>query len=181
MPCNSKCRAAIALANTLGDIPYLLSTAPHDKQPLSLVAHVNGTLERPHDVISLSQAECAVQHSRSQNNEDLLLLPTLMLATRGAPGVFVEIGALDGLSLSNSYMLEKCFNWTGLLIEGNRNSRAYLRAALSEMWPTHSWLAERGFTFKPTAKQLHEAIVKGVRAALARPVHAHSHVGMARP
>lgn len=106
MPCDKTCRAADALARSPGDVPYLLSRAPHDAEPHAIVAHVNGTVERPHDVISLSQAECAVQYSRAQFGEDLLMLPILILATRGAPGVFVEIGALDGVSLSNSYMLE---------------------------------------------------------------------------
>lgn len=44
-----------------------------------------------------------------------------------------------------------------------RNSRAYLQTALTDMWPKHSWLAERRFAFKPTAKQIHEAVVEAVR------------------
>lgn len=33
------------------------------------------------------------------------------------PGTFLEIGASDGLENSNTYLLEKSFNWSGLLIE----------------------------------------------------------------
>ena len=32
-------------------------------------------------------------------------------------GTFVELGALDGLRFSNTYIFEKAFNWRGLLIE----------------------------------------------------------------
>ena len=32
-------------------------------------------------------------------------------------GVFVEIGANDGITFSNSYVLEKYYNWTGIVIE----------------------------------------------------------------
>ena len=33
------------------------------------------------------------------------------------PGTFLEIGASDGVENSNTYLLEKSFNWNGLLIE----------------------------------------------------------------
>jgi FkbM family methyltransferase len=35
------------------------------------------------------------------------------------PGTFVELGAFDGLTLSNTLLLESCYNWTGLLIEAS--------------------------------------------------------------
>lgn len=83
-------------------------------------------------------ADCAIRHTQAGMAEDLLLLPTLMKSLeRGGPGqgapvhrrsgIFVEIGALDGITGSNTYMLEKCFGWTGVLIEGNPTNFARLR------------------------------------------------------
>ena len=63
--------------------------------------------------------DCAMEHSLSSAGEDLFTLPTLLRLTGDAPGVFVELGAYDGIQGSNSYMLERCLNWTGLLIEAN--------------------------------------------------------------
>ena len=36
-----------------------------------------------------------------------------------SPGTFVELGALDGVTGSNTILLERCFGWNGLLIEAN--------------------------------------------------------------
>eukprot|EP00966_Prymnesium_polylepis_P045427 1051985-Prymnesium_polylepis.1 len=56
---------------------------------------------------------CTVYNSRSQWSEERLLLHDLLAAAEGRPGVFIELGALDGLSGSNTLALERCFNWTG--------------------------------------------------------------------
>jgi FkbM family methyltransferase len=64
-------------------------------------------------------AGCLLRESRSQFGEDLMLLPSLVEASGGAPGSFVEIGALDGVTFSNTIALERCLGWRGLLIEGN--------------------------------------------------------------
>ncbi|XP_042858653.1 protein Star-like [Penaeus japonicus] len=45
-----------------------------------------------------------------------------------ANGFFIEVGAHDGESLSNSLFFEKQLNWTGLLIEANPNLYAILKA-----------------------------------------------------
>ena len=39
--------------------------------------------------------------------------------TAGRPGRFVELGAYTGIDFSNTLVLERCFGWTGLLIEAN--------------------------------------------------------------
>jgi len=45
------------------------------------------------------------------------LLPLVLDAAGGAQGIFVEIGAYDGIVGSATLVLERCLNWTGLLIE----------------------------------------------------------------
>ena len=73
---------------------------------------------------------CAIKNRKSQFGEDLLLLPLLLNLTANRPGTFVEIGAWDGISLSNTFVLERCYNWTGALIEGNpKNFLALKRSA----------------------------------------------------
>ena len=64
--------------------------------------------------------DCALNQSRSFKGEDLLLLPTLLGSLNGTQsGSFVELGAYDGVTHSNSYMLERCFGWRGVLIEAS--------------------------------------------------------------
>jgi FkbM family methyltransferase len=74
---------------------------------------------------------CALNQSQSQRGEDLTLLPALLALTGGRTGTFVEIGALDGVFYSNTLMLERCYGWTGLLIEANPSNAARLRRNLA--------------------------------------------------
>ena len=43
-------------------------------------------------------------------------------------GFFVEIGAYNGVDLSNTYLLEKSFGWTGILAEPNPQHHDHIRA-----------------------------------------------------
>jgi FkbM family methyltransferase len=36
-------------------------------------------------------------------------------------GIFVNVGAYDGIIGNNTYLLEKDYNWTGICIDGNKN------------------------------------------------------------
>lgn len=60
---------------------------------------------------------------RTQLNQDIFAL----LANRFIPGYFLEIGANDGFTLSNTQYLEKSFGWNGLLIEANPKYRESLQ------------------------------------------------------
>lgn len=57
---------------------------------------------------------------------------------------FVELGALDGNKFSNTNMLERCFNWTGLLVEANpENARALMSSSRSRSAKVHSAVCSR--------------------------------------
>ena len=78
--------------------------------------------------VNLRAANCAHEQSHAQFREDVALLPTLLATTSTVrPGTFVELGAFDGSALSNTWMLEKCMNWTGVLIEANPTNFAKLK------------------------------------------------------
>ena len=78
--------------------------------------------------------------------EDLLLLPTLLEAARmnSSAGVFVEIGAFDGKTFSNTLMLEKCFGWRGVLIEANPRNWALLSTSGRKAHLVHSAVCGHG-------------------------------------
>lgn len=65
---------------------------------------------------------------RSQLNQDIYAL----LVNRFNPGYFLEIGANDGFTLSNTHYLEKCFGWSGLLVEANPKYREILQQRTSK-------------------------------------------------
>ena len=52
--------------------------------------------------------------SKSQNGQDLFALLSNDFRSNG---VFIEFGAYDGVIFSNTYLLEKQFGWTGILID----------------------------------------------------------------
>jgi len=80
------------------------------------LAQVTAHLDRP----TLRRAvRCSLLNVHSQWGEDVALLPTLLGAAGARPGTFVEIGAYTGVEFSNTVMLERCWNWTGVLIEAN--------------------------------------------------------------
>ena len=42
-------------------------------------------------------------------------------------GTFIELGALDGVTFSNTYLFEKCLGWRGILIEPSRKNFEQLK------------------------------------------------------
>ena len=55
-----------------------------------------------------------LRKSKSQLRQDLFALSQLNFKTSG---FFVEFGATNGVNLSNTYLMEKEFGWTGILAE----------------------------------------------------------------
>jgi FkbM family methyltransferase len=55
-----------------------------------------------------------LKKSKSQFRQDLFVLSQLDFKTNG---FFVEFGATNGIDLSNTYLLESEFGWTGILAE----------------------------------------------------------------
>ena len=56
--------------------------------------------------------------SKSQLRQDIYVLTKTNFKT---DGFFVEFGACDGIELSNTHLLEKKFNWSGILAEPARS------------------------------------------------------------
>lgn len=57
-----------------------------------------------------------MKESYSQIGQDLFVAKHFKFKKRG---FFVEIGVGDGINLSNTYLLEKKYNWNGILCEPN--------------------------------------------------------------
>jgi FkbM family methyltransferase len=64
--------------------------------------------------------------SKSQLRQDLFVLSEGEYRKRG--GFFVEFGATNGIDLSNTYLLETEFSWTGILAEPARTWQKDLKA-----------------------------------------------------
>lgn len=73
------------------------------------------------------ELRCALRETRS--SDDLTLLPLLLAASGNRPGTFVEIGANIGTTGSQTWLLEKCFGWSGVLIEADPIMFAQLERA----------------------------------------------------
>lgn len=66
--------------------------------------------------------------SKSQFGQDLFVAWALRFKQGG---FFVEVGATDGVHLSNTFMLEKSLGWTGILVEPARRWHVALGTARS--------------------------------------------------
>ena len=92
---------------------------------------------------SSASMPCVCTHTKAQFREDCRLLPLLLSVQPPSGGRFVELGALDGLTGSNTYALERCLNWTGLLIEANPESYAKLQVSGRSAAKEHSAVCRR--------------------------------------
>ena len=61
--------------------------------------------------------DALLQESKSQLRQDFIALSELDFKMNG---YFVEFEATNGIDLSNTYLLEKCFGWTCILAARDR-------------------------------------------------------------
>lgn len=75
-------------------------------------------------LINHFDSDDAIATSQSQLGQDFFALSANGYAN---DGFFVEFGACDGIIFSNTFLLEKLFQWTGILSEPNASYRDDLR------------------------------------------------------
>ena len=74
---------------------------------------------------------CTAFSCESQTHEDIVLIPLLLEAAAASSTgshrySFTEIGAFDGFTESQTWLLDKCFGWHGVLIEASPQNFAQL-------------------------------------------------------
>lgn len=91
-----------------------LLTAQSDQQKSEIALTLAQSTSDP----SLCQKIISTKHlSKAQLLQDIFALSVNNFQTRG---FFVEFGATDGISLSNTFLLEEQFSWNGILAEPAR-------------------------------------------------------------
>ena len=81
-----------------------------------------------------------MKFSKSQIYQDLFIL---YFTKNKQNGTFIEIGGGNGVDLSNTYLLEKKYNWKGIICEPEKKSQKHIlnnRNAKLESRPiTNKW------------------------------------------
>ena len=104
--------------------------------------------------------------TRRQGNGQLLQDLWVLWETRNQPqpfeGYFVEFGACDGRNISNTYLLEKEYGWSGIVAEPNPRFSGALRKNRSCSISTDCVYSSTGLTvpFKVVAKGEYSGLVK---------------------
>lgn len=76
------------------------------------------------DVLTPASLAEILPYSTAQLRQDVFALGAVGSRRNG---YFVEFGATDGISLSNTFMLETMFGWSGVLAEPGRGWHSSLR------------------------------------------------------
>jgi FkbM family methyltransferase len=79
--------------------------------------------------------------STSQINQDVFVLE--ILGSKQS-GYFVDVGAANGVELSNTHLLEKKFAWKGILVEPARCWHPYLRSSRTTIVDTRAAWSKSG-------------------------------------
>lgn len=72
-------------------------------------------------------------HSLSDRGQDKWIVETFQLKKNNYKGFFLEIGGGDGFSNSNTFILEKNFNWKGIIVEPDTDQFKKLKSHRSKM------------------------------------------------
>ena len=68
-------------------------------------------------LLTVMRVSCCDQQSMSQSGEENAIISTFFKDMKG--GTYVEMGALDGVTISNTLFLHKCLGWNGVLLEAS--------------------------------------------------------------
>ena len=107
----------------------LAITSAENYQSLINAGQFAGSFKRDLDLILeypeqlVKQAVSVLPFSKSQLRQDIFVL---LQSNFKRGGFFVEFGATNGVDLSNTYLLEKNFEWEGIVAEPARSYRPYL-------------------------------------------------------
>jgi len=85
------------------------------------------------------------RYSRSQLGQDILALIVSKFKTNG---FFVEFGATDGVQLSNTYLLERHYGWSGVLAEPNSTYQINLQSNRSSQIVSKAVWGSSGHTLE---------------------------------
>lgn len=86
-----------------------------------------GRIKHP-DLPTINSKEELAGYFNSQCKEDMHLYEHEFYKDK-EPGVFLEIGALNGVTGSNTLFYERVFGWKGILVEGNPSNAAALQTS----------------------------------------------------
>lgn len=121
----------------------------------------------PPSLAAVCYSTCPSKNFKSQHHEDLVLLPLLLeVAKHSSHGTFVELGALDGEFLSNTFALESCFKWRGLLIEADEANFNKLKKSVRRVPRAHAAVCDATTGTIPILSQIGKMWGSGVTQSM---------------